>query len=93
MLNLIYSGFTYIINIMSKHSTIFLLGVIVAMLPFLGFPSSYDRIILMIIGLAIAFFATLIRIDINRINKKLGLEQKVVRTPVFVDSNKAKPAL
>lgn len=46
---------------MSHESTVFLLAVLVALMPFLGFPYSWLMILVPMLGVLIAFFAVLAR--------------------------------
>lgn len=51
---------------MSKDAIIIVLGLVVAATPFLGFPSSWEMGMLIIVGLAIAALAFLLRRDVLR---------------------------
>lgn len=42
---------------MSKHSTIIILGILLALMPFLGFPIFYKDIFFVVLGLSIAMLA------------------------------------
>jgi len=44
---------------MRKERTLFIIGLWVAILPFLGFPSTWRKIFFVIIGLALVFLAFL----------------------------------
>jgi VIT1/CCC1 family predicted Fe2+/Mn2+ transporter len=70
---------------MSKHITIFLLGAFVAMLPFLGFPSSWDKVFLVASGSFVSLGAILIRSDIVRV-KRANSQNTSSFGPAFVDS-------
>ncbi len=50
---------------MTKDVGILILGLLVAATPFLGFPTSYESIIFVVAGLAIAMLAFLIRGDFD----------------------------
>jgi TRAP-type C4-dicarboxylate transport system permease small subunit len=76
---------------MSKHLVIFLLGVFIATLPFLGFPSSWDKVFLIISGAVISFAAILIRYDLRRLRKPNN-QDKLSFSPAFVDSAINEPA-
>ena len=45
---------------MTKQRTIFILGLWVAILPYLGFPNSWKKILFLLAGLAIAYLAYLL---------------------------------
>lgn len=48
---------------MSKNAIIIVLGFIVAAMPFLGFPSTWETIILVLLGVSLAVLAFLLRQD------------------------------
>ncbi|MBL7045796.1 MAG: hypothetical protein ISR99_02090 [Parcubacteria group bacterium] len=51
---------------MSKDPIILILGVVVAVVPFLGFPGTFESVIFVLSGAAIAILAFLIRRDMAR---------------------------
>lgn len=48
---------------MSKDPIILILGIVVAIVPFLGFPGSFETVIFVLSGLAIAILAFMLRRD------------------------------
>ncbi|OGJ03770.1 hypothetical protein A3G06_02560 [Candidatus Nomurabacteria bacterium RIFCSPLOWO2_12_FULL_46_14] len=54
---------------MSRIKTLFVLGIWIAILPYLGFPSSWKNILITLSGLGLAFLSYLIRRE-ERIVKK-----------------------
>ena len=50
---------------MSKNLTLFIFGVLVAVLPFSGFPSVWKNIFFVLLGLGVAFVAVLLSKRIN----------------------------
>ncbi len=61
---------------MSLDALIMFSGALVALLPFLGFPNSWDAVLLLILGLFITFLGVVVR----RRRKKMPRAERVERT-------------
>lgn len=66
---------------MRKEKTLFIIGVWVAILPFLGFPSSWRAVLFLITGLAIMYIAYLFYLEV-----KIRLSKDVSQSKAFVDN-------
>ena len=55
---------------MTKTQGIFIIGVLVAILPYLGLPASWKNIVFTILGVGLAFFAYLFHRDSERRHAK-----------------------
>jgi len=72
---------------MVKISTIFGLGVLVALTPFLGFPIGGKNFIYIVSGILIVVLSVLIRRELHEVLRHLHTEN--VSTGTFVDSKPA----
>lgn len=61
---------------MAKERTIFILGIVLAFLPFSGFPTLWKKILISLIGLIFSYLAYLLYKD----KKKLGTAAKKTET-------------
>jgi len=58
---------------MRKEKTLFIIGLWVAILPFLGFPVNFRKVLFLITGLAIMYLAYLFYLEVKtRLAKDLG---------------------
>ena len=77
---------------MTKDLVIIVLGIWVAVLPFLGFPNSWDRIILIVSGFSISLLMFLLRRDffsyVERLRKR---KEPKHHTDSFVESEVSDP--
>ena len=84
---------------MTKDLVIIVLGIFVAVLPFLGFPSSWDRIILVVTGFSISLLMYVLRRDffsyVERLRRRR--DAKPHHTDSYVESEggqvEAEPAV
>jgi VIT1/CCC1 family predicted Fe2+/Mn2+ transporter len=58
-------------KIMIKISSIFILGIVIALIPFSGFPKSTKDLIYIIAGLAVAALSYLIRRELHEVLRSL----------------------
>jgi hypothetical protein len=70
---------------MNKDLTIIILGILVALLPFLGFPRSLETAIFVASGLSIAVFALLLRRKLTAYSSMLFRSEK--RTDAYVENS------
>lgn len=54
----------------TKHRTLFLIGLLITLIPLLGFPSVYETVAIALLGLLVSFIAFLLARE-----KRLGLTQ------------------
>lgn len=66
---------------MRKEKTLFIIGLWVAALSFLGFPSNWRKVLFLITGLAIMYIAYLFYIEI-----KARLAKDIDQSKAFVDN-------
>ena len=66
---------------MRKEKTLFIIGLWVIVLPFLGFPNSWRKVLFLITGVAIMYLAYLFYIEV-----KARLSKDVEHTKTFVDN-------
>ncbi len=71
---------------MSKISLIFLFGIIVAILPFTGFPTSWKTLFYVMIGLLVSVAASLLRKEINSLRQSLKGREHTI-TDSFVQNS------
>lgn len=57
---------------MSKPHLLFIIGIIIIFLPFLGIPYAFKSIIIVIAGLAVSFFAILLHVDKRAPVRRVG---------------------
>ena len=73
---------------MTKDLVIIVLGVWVALLPFLGFPNSWDRVILLVSGFSISILMFLLRRDFFSYVERLRRRKDSTRqTDSYVENN------
>lgn len=70
-------------NRMIKISSIFALGIVVALTPFSGFPMSWKDFIYVVSGAGIVVLSVLIRRELHEVLKRLGSEP--ARADTFAD--------
>ena len=70
---------------MTKDVTLIALGFLVALLPFLGFPGSWERVFLILLGFGIIFLAFFLRKELIGHISHHG-SQKGKKTDVFVEN-------
>jgi len=70
-----------LLNGMRKEKTLFLLGVWVMILPYLGFPSNWRKVLFLITGLAIVYLAYLFYLE-----TRTRLSKIIKQDKNFVDS-------
>jgi hypothetical protein len=61
---------------MSKQTSVLILGIFVAILPFLGFPQSWRIVMFVIAGICIAILAFMLRADHLRREAELHIRPK-----------------
>jgi hypothetical protein len=61
---------------MRKEKTLFLIGLWVMILPFLGFPNNWRRILFFITGLALIYLAYLLYLETKSRLAKMGRQDK-----------------
>jgi len=66
---------------MRKEKTLFIIGLWVAILPFLGFPINWRNILFVITGIAIMYLAYLFYLEV-----KVRLDKDVSNSKTFVDN-------
>ena len=66
---------------MRKEKTLFIIGIWVAVLPFLGFPSSWRKVMFVITGLAVMYVAYLFYLEV-----KIRLSKDASQSKTFVDN-------
>jgi len=66
---------------MKKQRTIFILGIITAIMPFLGFPNSWRKLFFVLLGLSISYFAYLLYME-----KKGVVSIKQDRSNTYTDN-------
>lgn len=66
---------------MRKEKTLFVIGIWVAILPFLGFPNSFRRVLFLITGLALMYLAYLYYIEV-----RVRLLKNTNHSRTFVDN-------
>ena len=66
---------------MRKEKTLFIIGIWVAILSFLGFPSGWRKVLFLITGIAIMYLAYLFYIEV-----KVRLSKKTNESKVFIDN-------
>jgi hypothetical protein len=66
---------------MRKEKTLFIIGLWIAILPFLGFPSSWRKILFLITGISIMYLAYLFYIEI-----KARLAKDTNNSKTFIDN-------
>jgi threonine/homoserine/homoserine lactone efflux protein len=66
---------------MTNQRTIFILGLVVAIMPFLGFPSSWKKVFYILLGFGIAYLAYLLYKE-----KKASVSTKENRTNTYTDN-------
>ena len=66
---------------MRKEKTLFIIGLWVIVLPFLGFPNSWRKVLFLITGVAIMYLAYLFYIEV-----KARLSKDVEHNKTFVDN-------
>lgn len=66
---------------MRKEKTLFIIGLWIAILPFLGFPNSFRRVLFLITGLAIMYLAYLYYIEV-----RVRLSKNTNHSKTFVDN-------
>ena len=66
---------------MRKERTLLILGIVIAFLPFLGFPNSWREVLFVMIGLSIIYLAYLFYLE-----RKARLPKETNRIKTFVDS-------
>jgi len=60
---------------MSKSRILFILGILIAVLPYLGFPYFWKNLLFTLLGLGLAFFAYMIHRESNtEINERKSFE-------------------
>ena len=69
---------------MVKISTIFALGIFIALIPFLGLPFDWKTFLYVVSGLSITALSILIRKELNVVLKHLHSD--VVKTDTFAES-------
>ena len=74
---------------MIKISTIFALGIFIAIIPFTGFPFSVKNILYIISGLLVTVLSLLIRKELEEVIKHSYTD--VVKTETFSESNPKAP--
>jgi hypothetical protein len=74
---------------MVKISTIFALGIFIALIPFLGFPNNstlpVKNILYIVCGISVTILAILIRRELEQVIKHLHTD--VVKTDTFTENN------
>jgi hypothetical protein len=66
---------------MRKEKTLFIIGLWVIILPFLGFPNTWRKILFLITGLAIIYLAYLFYLEI-----KVRLSKDINHSKTFIDN-------
>jgi len=66
---------------MRKEKTLFVIGLWVVILPFLGFPNNWRKILFLITGLAIMYLAYLFYLEF-----KVRLSKNISHSKTFVDN-------
>jgi hypothetical protein len=66
---------------MRKEKTLFIVGLWVTILPFLGFPSNWRKVFFLITGLAIMYLAYLFYLEV-----KVRLSKDINNSKTFVDN-------
>ena len=66
---------------MRKEKTLFIIGLWVVILPFLGFPNNWRKILFLITGLAIIYLAYLFYLEV-----KVRLSKNISHSKTFVDN-------
>jgi hypothetical protein len=69
---------------MSKHAYIFITGLLVAILPFLGFPRSWDNVFFAVSGVILMVIAVLLRREQHRL--EIGKTKTSRASQVFVEN-------
>lgn len=70
---------------MVKISSIFVLGVVVALIPFSGFPIFWKELIYIVCGLAVATLSLLIRRELHEVLRSLHRDD--VKTDTFSENS------
>ena len=70
---------------MIKISTIFALGIFIAIIPYTGFPIEWKNILYVISGLTVAVLSFLIRKELEEVIRHLHTQ--VIKTDTFSESN------
>jgi hypothetical protein len=63
-------------NGMRKEKTLFLIGLWVMILPFLGFPNNWRKALFFITGLALIYLAYLLYLETKKRLEKIGKQDK-----------------
>ena len=71
---------------MTKEMWIIVLGIVVALVPFLGFPGSWKTVIFVLVGLAIAVLAFIIRLR-RMTQMRNALSTKGRQTDSYVEND------
>lgn len=66
---------------MRKEKTLFIIGLWIAVLPFLGFPDSWRKVFFLITGLAVMYLAYLFYLEV-----KSRLAKDVNNSKTFIDN-------
>ncbi|HLP86347.1 MAG TPA: hypothetical protein VK153_00490 [Candidatus Paceibacterota bacterium] len=66
---------------MRKEKTLFIIGLWVAALPFLGFPNSWRKVLFLLTGFAIMYLAYLFYLEV-----KIRLSKDISQSKSFIDN-------
>lgn len=66
---------------MRKEKTLFIIGIWIIILPFLGFPESWRKVLFLLTGIAIIYLAYLFYLEI-----RARLHKDVNRSKTFIDN-------
>lgn len=66
---------------MRKEKTLFIIGIWIAVLPFLGFPVNWRKILFLITGLSIMYIAYLFYLEV-----KIRLSKDANQSKTFIDN-------
>lgn len=66
---------------MRKEKTLFVLGLWIAVLPFLGFPNTWRKVLFVITGFCVMYLAYLFYLEV-----KIRLVKEIERSKTFVDN-------